>query len=221
MTLLHCFTLSERDTMLTCLQSPLLARMPGVQLSVRSPIIMTSVSLSTSPVTCKRMGKRIRNAPEWKRIKLSKGPWWKTDQTVMTSPLARTQHPVSAFTKLEEDLNTTIAQQSVKDSPVEMEDPYAPAPTRCILCPDRYEPGHAPTPSYLNPKLLSQFTSPHTGKVYEKHITGLCSKMQAVVEKEALRSIAAGLMSSRVKSPDYLQDPQICNASRPHMPNPY
>ena len=29
-----------------------------------------------------------------------------------------------------------------------------------------------------NPKLLSQFVSPHTGHVYQSHITGLCSYMQ-------------------------------------------
>ena len=195
--------------------------MTSLQMTVRSPIVMSCVSISTSSVQCRRMGKRVRSPPEWKTIKLSQGPWWKKDPIVMTAPLARTQHPTSAFSKLEEELSSSIAAQSVQDSPVEMEDPYAPPPSRCILCPDKYEPGHAPTPSYLNPKLLSQFTSPHTGKVYEKHITGLCSKMQSIVETEVNRSIAAGLMSSRVKSPDYLQDHQLCNAARPFMPNPY
>ena len=62
------------------------------------------------------------------------------------------------------------------------------APSCCLLCPRRYAPGQAPTPSYLNPKLLSQYTSAHTGRVYPRHITGLCSAMQARVELEALRS---------------------------------
>ena len=52
-------------------------------------------------------------------------------------------------------------------------------------------------------------------------ITGLCTKMQAMVEKEVLRSQAAGLMSTKVRNVEYLQDPQIVNAAKPHMPNPY
>merc|ERR1719323_2604622 len=108
---------------------------------------MSCVSISTSSVQCRRMGKRVRHSPQWKIDKLSQGPWWKKDPIVMTSPLARTQHPTSAFTKIEEDLSASIAEQSIQDSPVEMDDPYAPPPSRCILCPDKYEPGHAPTPS--------------------------------------------------------------------------
>ena len=45
--------------------------------------------------------------------------------------------------------------------------------------------------------------------------------MQAMVEKEVLRSQAAGLMSTKVRNVEYLQDPQIVNAAKPHMPNPY
>ena len=196
-------------------------RMTSLQMSVRSPIIIESANISTSSVACRRMGKRVRHSPQWKIDKLSQGPWWKKDPIVMTSPLARTQHPTSAFTKIEEDLSASIVEQSIKDFPVEMDDPYAPPPSRCILCPERYAPGCAPTPSYLNPKLLSQFTSPHTGKVYEKHITGLCAKMQEKVEKETFRSQTAGLMSTRVKNVEYLQDPQIVNAAKPYMPNPH
>ena len=148
------------------------ARISAINMSVKAPILMSSVQLSTTPVCDRRMGKRIRNGPEWKTAKLSKGPWWKSDPIVMTSPLARTQHPESAFSQIEEDLSKAVAAKSIKDSPIEMSDPYAPEPTRCILCPGKYAPGCAPKASYLNPKLLSQFTSPHTGRVYEKHITG-------------------------------------------------
>jgi len=167
------------------------------------------------------MGKRVRNVPEWKRLKLAEGPWWHKDPIVMTAPLARTQHPTSQFSKLEEDIQASVAAESAPDLPLqETEDPYAAPALMCVLCPRRYAGGQAPQPSYLNPKLLSQFTSPHTGKLYDKHITGLCSKMQALVEKEVSRSQQAGLMSTRVKSLDYLQDPQLVNAARPYMPNP-
>ena len=198
-------------------------RMSSLQLTARAPVIFQqSAGVSSSPVTCRRMGKRVREGPEWKRVKLSQGPWYKRDPVVMTAPLARTQHPVSAFSKIEDELSSAIALQSAKDAPdLEMDDPYAPAPSTCLLCPKRYAPGHAPAPHYLNPKLLSQFTSAHTGKVYERHITGLCAKMQAAVEVEILRAQAAGLMSTKVKNIEYLQDPQIVNPSKPYMPNPY
>ena len=196
-------------------------KMSCVNKSVSPPLIFQCAQISTTSVLDRRMGKRIRVAPEWKRINLSKGPWWKKDPIVMTSPLARTQHPESMFSKIEEDLSKAVAEKSEKDFPVDIDDPYAPEPTRCILCPSRYTPGHAPTPSYLNPKLLSQFTSPHTGLVYEKHITGLCTKMQEKVEKEVRRSQGAGLMSTKVKNVEYLQDPQIVKPAKPYMPNPF
>ena len=57
---------------------------------------------------------------------------------------------------------------------------------RCVLCPKNFS---VPIrPSWKNPKLLSQFVSPHTGLVYKKHITGLCEFMQCEVELEVKRA---------------------------------
>lgn len=189
-------------------------------------VIMSSTTrvatLSTSAWMSKRMGKRVRSIPDWKRDKMEDGPWWKKPHIVMTSPLSRTEHPVSRFSDLESEVVERVATMSSSDLPEEdMEDPYCPAPDTCILCPRRYAPGHAPIPDYKNPKLLSQFVSPHTGRLYEKHITGLCSHMQDVVEKQVLRSHAAGLMSTRVKSQHYLQDPSLFNSNKPVRPNPF
>jgi len=186
----------------------------------RAPLLCKA-GLSTSVPLCKRMGKRVRNIPEWKREKMTKGPWWKTGQIVMKAPLARTQHPTSAFTSLEQEISETVSSLNASDLPVEMDDPYTAPASMCILCPRKYAAGQAPTPHYLNPKLLSQFTSPHTGKLYDSHISGLCSSMQAKVEKEIFKSQSAGLMSTMVKSVEYLQDPQLFNSSRPIKPNPY
>eukprot|EP00092_Neocalanus_flemingeri_P000172 GFUD01000184.1.p1 GENE.GFUD01000184.1~~GFUD01000184.1.p1 ORF type:complete len:200 (-),score=54.78 GFUD01000184.1:84-683(-) len=189
--------------------------------ALRTPTLTCRVGISTTPCLSGRMHKRVRNIPEWKREKMAKGPWWKKDPIVMSAPIARTQHPTSAFTAVEEEISSTVSSMSASDLPEDITDPYAPPPSMCILCPRKYAPGQTPTPSYLNPKLLSQFTSPHTGKVYDAHITGLCTSMQAKVQKEVDRSQAAGLMSTRVKCVDYLQDPQLFNSSRPIKPNPY
>ena len=117
-------------------------RISNLQFKVRAPLLFQqSAEFSTSPVTCRRMGKRVREGPEWKRIKPSQGPWWKKDPIVMTAPLARTQHPVSAFSKIEDEVTFTIAEKSAKDAPdLEMDDPYAPAPSPC--------PSPAPSPSF-------------------------------------------------------------------------
>ena len=42
------------------------ARISAINMSVKAPILMSSVQLSTTPVCDRRMGKRIRNGPEWK-----------------------------------------------------------------------------------------------------------------------------------------------------------
>ena len=189
--------------------------------ALRSPLLVCGANFSTTSSLSGRMHKRVRNIPEWKREKMAKGPWWKKDPVVMTAPIARTQHPTSAFTAVEEEISSTVSSLSTPDLPLDISDPYAPPPSMCILCPRKYAPGQAPTPFYLNPKLLSQFTSPHTGKMYDPHITGLCSSMQTLVQREVNRSQSAGLMSTRVKCVDYLQDPQLFNSSRPIKPNPY
>eukprot|EP00090_Calanus_glacialis_P031661 TRINITY_DN52645_c0_g1_i1.p1 TRINITY_DN52645_c0_g1~~TRINITY_DN52645_c0_g1_i1.p1 ORF type:complete len:202 (-),score=40.48 TRINITY_DN52645_c0_g1_i1:74-679(-) len=190
-------------------------------LQLPHPIVLCRAGFGTTPCLEKRMGKRVSNVPEWKREKMSKGPWWKKPDILMRAPIAKTQHPINAFAQLEEEISTAVSDQSAPDLPQDIADPYAAPPSMCILCPRKYAPGQAPSPSYLNPKLLSQFTSPHTGKVYDSHITGLCSSMQALVSREVLRSHDAGLMSTKVRNVEYLQDPQLFNSSRPIKPNPY
>ena len=54
-------------------------------------------------------------------------------------------------------------------------------PKMCVLCPRQYQ--ESIVPDYKNPKLLSQFVSPHTGNVYQSHITGLCKYMQVCIIK--------------------------------------
>lgn len=57
----------------------------------------------------------------------------------------------------------------------------------CILCKFKIEP------DYKNVRLLSQFQSRHTGRVYGKHITGLCSYKQTQVEQEIIKAQNSGL----------------------------
>lgn len=67
-----------------------------------------------------------------------------------------------------------------------MENPFTVTKRKCILC------QHGITPDYKNVKLLSQFISPHTGRVYGRHITGLCKDQQDRLENEISKSRFAG-----------------------------
>lgn len=56
----------------------------------------------------------------------------------------------------------------------------------CILCKLNINP------DYKNVRLLSQFQSRHTGRIYEKHITGLCESKQKKVEQEIYKAQQCG-----------------------------
>jgi len=174
---------------------------------------------SSSCPLWRRMGKRERTTPEWKRAKFEKGPWWKKPDIIMTAPLSKTLHPENQFKQMENKFVADVYAAGQDDLPLQMEDPYKQEAKMCTLCPRRYaEPIR---PDYKNPKLLSQFVSPHTGRVYQAHITGLCNYMQTIVEREVYRSQCAGFLSTRVRDPLYLQDPSLFNPNRPVKRNPY
>lgn len=119
--------------------------------------------------------------------------YWHPDPVLMTSPLAKNLQPVNQWAEEEEALKEQQVAKSQPDAPLwdlEDNDPYKEEPLRCILCPKNYAIDIKP--SWKNPKLLSQFVSPHTGLVYKKHITGLCEFMQDQVEKEVKKAQAMG-----------------------------
>ncbi|KAL3193159.1 hypothetical protein MRX96_058647 [Rhipicephalus microplus] len=88
-------------------------------------------------------------------------------------------------------LSTTSSSKATKDQETaadidmpdfNMENPFKKEPRQCILC------KHSVQVDYKNVKLLSQFVSPYTGKIYEKHITGLCQKQQESVRREIMKA---------------------------------
>lgn len=101
------------------------------------------------------------------------------------------------------------------DAPVEMENPFEKEKPLCILC--KYNI----VPDYKNVKLLSQFQSPYTGRIYGRHITGLCQQRQEQVEKEIKKSQYVGLMGTYHKSLEFLKDPKIFDPEKPSRPHKY
>ncbi|XP_032042201.1 28S ribosomal protein S18c, mitochondrial [Aythya fuligula] len=89
------------------------------------------------------------------------------------------------------------------EQPVEMENPYKEPPKKCVLCGIRVD--------YKNVQLLSQFVSPYTGRIYGRHITGLCNKKQKEISKTIKRAQVLGFMPVMFKNTAFLTDPKICN----------
>uniref|UniRef100_A0A1A7Y561 Small ribosomal subunit protein bS18m n=1 Tax=Iconisemion striatum TaxID=60296 RepID=A0A1A7Y561_9TELE len=85
---------------------------------------------------------------------------------------------------------------------MQMENPYKEPQKGCVLC--------NVTVDFKNIQLLSQFISPHTGRIYGRHITGLCGRKQKEVSKAIKKSHALGFMSVTHKHPQFMKDPNIC-----------
>ncbi|KAM3599107.1 uncharacterized protein V6R79_000140 [Siganus canaliculatus] len=89
---------------------------------------------------------------------------------------------------------------------VKMESPFKEAEKGCVLC--------SVTVDYKNIQLLSQFISPHTGRIYGRHITGLCGRKQREVSKAIKKAHSLGFMPVTHKHPQFMRDPNICGVKQ-------
>ncbi|XP_034565171.1 28S ribosomal protein S18c, mitochondrial [Notolabrus celidotus] len=90
-----------------------------------------------------------------------------------------------------------------EDVLVKIENPFKEPQKGCVLC--------SVTVDYRNTQLLSQFISPHTGRIYGRHITGLCARKQKDISKAIKKAQSMGFMSVTHKHPQFMKDPNICN----------
>ncbi|XP_071770395.2 small ribosomal subunit protein bS18m [Centroberyx gerrardi] len=97
---------------------------------------------------------------------------------------------------------TSNVTQPKDDMPVKMDNPFKEPQKGCILC--------SVTVDFKNTQLLSQFVSPHTGRIYGRHITGLCGRKQREVSKAIKKAHSMGFMSVTHKHPQFMKDPNIC-----------
>nr|CAG4644513.1 EOG090X0N7H [Lepidurus arcticus] len=102
---------------------------------------------------------------------------------------------------------------SKKDMPVDIPHPFVKEPRKCILCKHNVEI------DYKNVRLLSQFISPFTGKIYERNITGLCTKQQKIVKDQILKAQSFGYVPVSIKTPQYLKDPKLFDPGHPLRPH--
>lgn len=96
-----------------------------------------------------------------------------------------------------------------------MPNPFQKEKIQCILC------KHSIEPDYKNVKLLSQFQSPYTGRIYGRHITGLCKAKQEKVESEITKAQGCGLMGYYHKNVQFLKDPKLFDPERPLRPHKF
>lgn len=105
--------------------------------------------------------------------------------------------------------------QPSEHDPIDLENPYTQEKKQCILCRLKI------TASYKNPRLLSQFQSSYTGKIYGRNITGLCRPKHTEVEKAIYKSQACGFMPVYHKAAEFLDDHRLYNPEKPTRHHPF
>ncbi|XP_054916567.1 28S ribosomal protein S18c, mitochondrial [Poeciliopsis prolifica] len=89
------------------------------------------------------------------------------------------------------------------DALLKVENPSRQTKKGCVLC--------NVTVDFKNIQLLSQFVSPHTGRIYGRHITGLCGRKQKEISKAIKKAHSLGFMPVTHKYPEFIKDPRICS----------
>lgn len=110
---------------------------------------------------------------------------------------------------------TVMDHEDMPISGKTFENPYKKERQICILCKLNIDP------DYKNVRLLSQFQSRYTGRIYGKHITGLCDRKQKRVEEEIMKAQTSGLMGYMTKDPKFVNDPMLFNPDTPLRPHKY
>nr|CAG4647611.1 EOG090X0N7H [Megafenestra aurita] len=140
--------------------------------------------------------------------------FWNVHQQSVKSLLRVTSFKTQLSTVRHSTDQAAIKHEHDDDMPVEnLSNPYEKDKRCCILC--KY---NVPI-DYKNPRLLSQFLSPFTGKVYERNITGLCNTQQKRVENEIIKSQTAGYLAIMLKKVEYIKDPKLYDPNRPVRPH--
>uniref|UniRef100_A0A915LZN6 Mitochondrial ribosomal protein S18C n=1 Tax=Meloidogyne javanica TaxID=6303 RepID=A0A915LZN6_MELJA len=136
-----------------------------------------------------------------------------------------------------------VATQTDPNQPIEFDfNPFDKADRKCLLCDLGIKL------DYKNARLLQQFISSFSGRVYDRHITGLCSKQHDALIKTIKMSSGrvydrhitglcskqhdaliktikmsryAGYMPPLTKEPKYLKDPKLFDPLKPIRPHSY
>uniref|UniRef100_A0A7I4Y7F7 Ribosomal protein S18 domain containing protein n=2 Tax=Haemonchus contortus TaxID=6289 RepID=A0A7I4Y7F7_HAECO len=107
-------------------------------------------------------------------------------------------------------------QAADPDAPIEVKkNPYEKEERKCLLCRTGIEL------DYKNARLLQQFVSTFSGRVYDRHITGLCDHQQKKLVETIALSRKSGYMPIFVKDPKYTRDPKLFDPLKPLRPHSF
>ncbi|KAK7109499.1 small ribosomal subunit protein bS18m-like [Littorina saxatilis] len=157
------------------------------------PVTVLSSQWRRLPVAC--TGQRFQHSE-------SSSPTETAGSTAAEAEKARIVIDNNLISKLLKDMEDN---QPVSSMP----DPFQKAHKKCILCQYNLDV------NYKNVRLLSQFVSPYTGRIYGRAVTGLCIPMQKQVARAVKQSRVAGYMPYMFKKSEYLKDPRLFDPFKP------
>lgn len=116
---------------------------------------------------------------------------------------------------IQQTVNVSSNAKVDPNEPIQIENPFKREQKKCILCELNI------IPDYKNVRLLSQFQSRFTGKIYGRHITGLCKNKHDQIEREMLKSQTLSMMPGYHKFPEFYDDPKLFDPEHPIRPHSY
>ncbi|XP_043208400.1 28S ribosomal protein S18c, mitochondrial-like [Amphibalanus amphitrite] len=133
---------------------------------------------------------------------------------LLTARLSSTASDAAAAPAASGANTASTSTAASSDAPLfSMENPYQEERRLCIAC------RHNIQFDYKNVRLLSQFVSPFTGRMYGRHVTGLCRQQHKKLDAEYKKAIACGYMGVMMKEVEFLRDPKICDPTNPVRPH--
>ncbi|OQR76354.1 28S ribosomal protein S18c [Tropilaelaps mercedesae] len=110
----------------------------------------------------------------------------------------------------------TATSNNDDDQPIwNMSNPYSKERRKCIIC------ANGIVFDYKNVQLISQFVSPHTGKLYDRHITGLCLPQQIRLKKAYGTAQLSLRLPAYFKDLKFVKDPKLFDPFNPQRPHPH
>ncbi|XP_017302316.1 28S ribosomal protein S18c, mitochondrial [Diaphorina citri] len=107
------------------------------------------------------------------------------------------------------EIDFTLGDPEASNKPAEdLKNPFQKEKVVCILCKMKIKP------DYKNIKLLSQFVSAFTGRVYGRHITEVCLG-QIILDHGQIQ------MPYYFKNVEFAHDPELFDPDKPLRNHPY